>query len=271
MVSRKVFVATAMLVMLTACTEPPKTDTTSVTSDTTTSTATVGSATQNSSMKPEEIRDLAAKSTVSIECKVPGIETSTGSGFFVAKGIIATNAHVIGGYKLENCKITLSPDKDLQKLYGPATVLAMDEVNDLALVEVHNKTLSGIDDKLADVPPLQLASESYEPHAGQTVYVFGAPMGLEATFTDGKISAFRNLADMTKDKALHRPALGQPDLIQVSVPISHGSSGSALLNDAGKVIGVCSSGLDETDAQNLNFAVSLPHLRKLLSSIGKTL
>lgn len=266
MVPRKLVITAMAMAALAACGEPPKTDTTS-TATATETTSTPGSSSQDTPMKPEDIRDLAAKSTVSIECKIPGIAVSTGSGFFVAKGIVVTNAHVIGGEKLENCKITLSPDKELQRLYGPAKILKLDTVHDLALVEVHNKTLSGIDDKLADVPPLELESETYEPRAGQTVYVFGAPMGFEATFTDGKISAFRNLEDLDKASALHRPAIGQPDLIQVSVPISHGSSGSALLDMNGKVIGVCSSGMDE--GQNLNFAVSLQHLRKLLSSISQ--
>ena len=269
MVPRKLVITAAVITALTACGETPNTDTSSTSTTTDTASTSTSVSSQATPLKPEDIRDLAAKSTVSIECKIPGIAVSTGSGFFVAKGILVTNAHVIGGEKLENCKITLSPDKELQKLYGPAKILKLDTANDLALVEVHNKTLSGIDDQLADVQPLQLESESYEPRAGQTVYVFGAPMGMEATFTDGKISAFRNLEDMNKDQTLHRPAIGKPDLIQVSVPISHGSSGSALLDGNGKVIGVCSSGLDE--AQNLNFAVSLQHLRKLLSSIGQTL
>jgi S1-C subfamily serine protease len=271
MVFRKVLITATVITALAACGEAPKTDTASTSQDSAATTTTASSSLQDAQLKPEDIRELAAKSTVSIECKVPGIAVSTGSGFFVDKGILVTNAHVIEGEDLEHCKITLSPSKSLQQLYGPSRILAIDKVNDLALVEVHNKTLSGIDDKLADVQPLTLASTTYEPRVGQPVYVLGAPMGLESTFTDGKISAFRKLDDLKPDQALHAPAIGDPDVIQMSVPISHGSSGSALLNDTGKVIGVCSSGVDEMNAQNLNFAVSLHHLRSLLNSIGKTL
>ena len=50
--------------------------------------------------------------------------------------------------------------------------------------------------------------------------------------------------------------------IQISVPISPGSSGGALINMRGQVIGITSSGIDQ--AQNLNFAIPINYVKEYL-------
>ena len=58
------------------------------------------------------------------------------------------------------------------------------------------------------------------------------------------------------------------DWIQTTAPISHGSSGGALFNEAGKVIGITSA--FRTDGQNLNFAINISEVVKLYQSWDQT-
>ena len=74
---------------------------------------------------------------------------------------------------------------------------------------------------------------------GQKVVAIGSPLGLFNSVSDGIISGFRVIGDV--------------DMIQFTAPISHGSSGGALLNMFGEVIGISTAGMD--DGQNINLAV----------------
>lgn len=71
---------------------------------------------------------------------------------------------------------------------------------------------------------------------GERVYTIGSPKGLENTFASGEISQIR-----------------EDHFIQISCPIDHGSSGGALINKYGEVIGITTGGRDDSGA-NLNFA-----------------
>ena len=81
---------------------------------------------------------------------------------------------------------------------------------------------------------------------GDKAYAIGSPRGLENTFSSGEISQLRD-----------------DNIIQISVPIDHGSSGGALINEYGEAIGITSAGLDYSGA-NLNFAVSTDLVRRYL-------
>jgi hypothetical protein len=82
------------------------------------------------------------------------------------------------------------------------------------------------------------------------VYAVGAPLGLENTVSDGIVSGMRTLA-------------GQ-NLIQMTAPISLGSSGGPVVDDAGLLIGVSVGHLP--DGQNLNFAVPVEELKAIIVS-----
>ena len=84
---------------------------------------------------------------------------------------------------------------------------------------------------------------------GDTVYAVGNPSGLDGTFSDGIISGIR--------------WDGTDKLLQISAPISPGSSGGAVLNSKGWVIGISAA---SRDGQNLNFAIPSNYIKKLLSS-----
>jgi serine protease Do len=85
------------------------------------------------------------------------------------------------------------------------------------------------------------------PQVGDKAYAIGSPLGLENTFSSGEISQLRGSG-----------------VIQINVPIDHGSSGGALINEYGEAIGITTAGMDESGA-NLNFAMSIdlvkPHIR----------
>ena len=74
---------------------------------------------------------------------------------------------------------------------------------------------------------------------GQKVVAIGSPLGLFNSVSDGIISGFRQLERVS--------------MIQFTAPVSHGSSGGALLDLYGELIGLITAGYD--DGQNLNLAV----------------
>ncbi|MEY2764244.1 MAG: hypothetical protein RLZZ205_668 [Bacteroidota bacterium] len=168
----------------------------------------------------------SVNSTVTIET-----DNGLGSGFFVAKNIIATNYHVIEGATNASCFVNNSTTK--YKIDG---YVAADRSVDLILLKVSS----------LDKTPFSFSSEVVSP--GQKVYVIGSPKGLPATISDGIISGMRDF-DGYK-------------LIQMTAPISPGSSGGPVLNSKGELIGISVSQL--TEGQNLNFAIPKSYLEVLL-------
>ncbi len=162
------------------------------------------------------------------------IETDIGlgSGFFVGENIIATNFHVIEGATVAHCYSNSSDTK-----YEIEGYLAVDKSADLILLKV-----SGL-----NKPSIKFSTTSVTP--GQKIFVLGSPLGLPATISDGIVSGMRDFEGYK--------------LIQITAPISHGSSGGPVLDAAGELIGI-SVGAYE-DGQNLNFAIPKSNLELLLS------
>jgi len=187
---------------------------------------------------PRQIAQNALAATVLIVMEdANGHPLSTGSGFFVEPGIVATNLHVVEGVLRGYVKsVGMNTTYDIQG------ILAMDSRQDLALIEVP--------DIGAPVLPL---GKSDEVHVGQSVYVTGNPIGfLEGTFSDGIVSGVREFR------------VGS-ERIQITAPISKGSSGGPVLNSKGEVIGVAVSTI--TAGQNLNFTIPSNYLKDLLDKV----
>jgi hypothetical protein len=165
-----------------------------------------------------------------------GQPLSLGSGFFISNGIIATNAHVIEGASSGTAKLV--GDTHTMQILG---TVALDRDADLALLKVDSSA-----------PSLVLAP-SASPAAGDNVYVVGNPLGLEGTFSVGIISGVRHIEE--------------DSILQMTAPISPGSSGGPVMDNSGLVIGIAEATF--SNGQNLNFAVPVLYLSKLLATVSK--
>jgi S1-C subfamily serine protease len=162
-----------------------------------------------------------------------GQPVSLGSGFIVHGDLIATNLHVIKGAATGIVKIIGKPGK-----YPIEGVLAVDYGRDLTVLRARG--LSG--------PPLHLG-DSTKVSIGEEVFVIGNPQGLEGTISQGIVSGIRQAAEVT--------------ILQITAPISPGSSGGPVLDRAGKVIGIAVATF--RGGQNLNFAIPSTYLTNLLA------
>lgn len=158
-----------------------------------------------------------------------------GTGFFVKADVMATSYHVVDGASSAYIKAL-----GQEKTYPIAGILAKDEENDVVLLQA---------DTSGALPSLVLRTTA-GVRVGDKVYTVGNPMGLEGTFAEGIVSALR------KENAMQ--------LIQITAPLSQGSSGGPILDAEGKVIGVA-AGLVK-NGQNLNFAIPADCVMKMLSS-----
>lgn len=147
-----------------------------------------------------------------------------GSGFFLGGSRILTSRHVLDG--AVRADITTGDGR----VYAIKTVLAEDALADILVVEAPG---SGGARRLLKV-------RAKVPQVGERVLVVGSPLGLHETVSDGIVSAVREISSVGT-------------VLQITAPISAGSSGSPVFNMKGEVIGVARS--QRQDGQNLNFAV----------------
>ena len=184
-----------------------------------------------------EIAEKALAATVYLEMQDNnGLPLGFGSGFFLKSNLIATNYHVIAGAASGTAKLV---GKSIT--YKIEGFTATNKYNDLALLKV---SASGI-------KPLPLGN-SDAVKIGETVYVAGNPKGLQGTFSDGIISS--------------RHGGHAKGRLQMTAPISPGSSGGPVLNRMGKVVGVSYAILE--GGQNLNFAIPSLYVKTLLALSG---
>ena len=161
-----------------------------------------------------------------------------GSGFFVNnKGHIVTNHHVIEGAYRATVKTSSG------KEYPVEGIIAKDIESDII------KLVVNISD--ANITFLKLSTNV--PSEGEDIVVIGNPLGLESTISTGIVSAVRDI-----------PAFGK--ILQITAPISPGSSGSPVINSKGEVIGIATLVLKE--GQNLNFAIPSDKVLTLKESSG---
>ena len=181
---------------------------------------------------PEIARKAFASTVLLVMEDSRGQPVSLGSGFFVGDGEIATNLHVVRGAVRGYAKIIGQSAK-----FDIENVIATDNRRDLAILKI-----SG-----AKAAPL-VFGDSETVQVGEPVYAVGNPQGLEGTFSQGIVSALREL-DTNR-------------LLQITAPISPGSSGGPVLNGKGHVIGVSVATYKE--GQNLNFAIPAAALQVLM-------
>lgn len=189
--------------------------------------------------------------------------TSTGTGFFISEfGHIITNYHVVQpqlplyglNFPAPVIKISIiknSGAKEYEVI--PATLLARDEDNDIALLKISNVT---------DVPFITLDSREKLIET-MSIWIFGYPFGDEFTVIQrgpeitvgkGSISALRH-----DDRGI----LSQ---IQIDAPVNPGNSGGPVISESGSVIGV----VRMLYATGVNFVVPSHHVDSLLTDFPLT-
>ena len=191
---------------------------------------------QAQDLLPELVRRIKP-SAVAIETfDSRGEKLSRGSGFFIDTDRVVTNRHVIdNAFRAEVHSYNGS-------VYQVKGVIAVDAEGDLALLRV-------------DAPPNQvrpLVLDKTSPQEGESVVVIGNPLGLEGSVTNGIVSAVRDI-----------PTFGR--IIQITAPISPGSSGSPVVNMQGQVIGIAT--LQITGGQSVNFAIPSERISQLQGGV----
>lgn len=161
----------------------------------------------------------------------------TGSGFVAFdKGIMITNEHVI-----EDAAYIIAYSDQYRNAYKLTELKAVDKEKDIAILAF---------DKTANVKPLKVDGTS-RLLRGQPVTAIGSPQGILNTVSSGNISNIVYYSDVVQDA------------IQFTAPISPGSSGGALFNEHGNVVGLCVSGITEGD---LYYAIPIKYVEELYKS-----
>ncbi len=181
----------------------------------------------------------ASKSVVMLSCyDKDGELYATGSGFAVFDdGVIVTNYHVI---EQEVYRVKAQVEGGIS--FECPTVLAYDADKDIAILKADRNT------ELTLLP----VGSANDLQKGEKVVAIGSPLGLMNTVSTGVFSGYM------EDKA--------GSVLQFTAAISHGSSGGALFNDAGEVIGITFASL--TAGQNLNLGVPIDDVKALYDYAG---
>lgn len=173
-------------------------------------------------LSPSEIFERYSSAVFKIHTST-GYQGYQGSGFFISSnGVAVSNYHVFQGTTVGYEDIILSNGS----MYKVTQVYHKSEEDDFIIFKVGVK---------GAVNHIKIASST--PKIGEKIYTIGSPRGLDNTFSSGEISQIRD----------------NGNILQISAPIDHGSSGGVLLNSRGEAVGITSGGIDDSGA-NLNYA-----------------
>lgn len=183
--------------------------------------------------------EKAATSVVKIYCyDYDGNEAATGSGFISFDNqTVVTNYHVIE--KAYSCKISTDSDKTLEI----ESVLSYSPEYDVAIIKL----------KKPSVLDVLTLGNSENMKKGESVTAIGSPLGIKNTVSQGVFSGRKMEESM--------------DVLQFTAEISAGSSGGALFNESGEVIGITYASY--TDGQNINLAVPIEKAKELYDNKDK--
>ena len=161
--------------------------------------------------------------------------SKSGSGFYIdQRGTIVTNYHVID--KAQKIRIINSNGSAYT---GEVTIKGYDKDLDIAILSIEKKNGAFL--------PL---GDSSSIKVGQPIYAIGSPLGLANTVSEGIISGIRTTG------------------IQITAPISPGSSGGALINKNGEVIGITYAAMH--GGENLGFAIPIEKIFEVNTDLNLT-
>lgn len=161
-----------------------------------------------------------------------GEVAAQGSGVRTSGKRVVTNCHVLGS---SPSSVALRQGNSAWK----ATVVSRDDERDLCELTANFPD---------DVKPVVIR-RSTTLRVGEEVFAVGAPMGLELTISNGIISSLRTS--------------GPSKVIQTTAAISPGSSGGALFDSSGNLVGITT--LQSREGQNLNFAIPSEWIEQISS------
>src|SRR3954469_21759777 len=232
---RRLTIRTATLlataaVLATATSAAQQTPSTALTS------AAAPSAAAQGAVTPRQIAARAHAALLMIRAlDANGDTLGLGTGFLVsADGKFVTNYHVIQEAARLSVKLLDGAE------YREVSLVAADPASDLALMQIPGAR---------GLTALPMGSD-VQMEVGDRVFVMGNPLGMGGTFSDGMVSGKRPLEGVA--------------MLQISAPISSGSSGGPVMNERGEVIGVAT--MMVMGGQNLNMAVPVRYLSPMLAA-----
>ena len=195
----------------------------------------------------------AALSTAQIVAKCePSValikgNVSTGTGFVIKRGIVATNAHVIEDELISGLEIRFPSAPQGRQGPLPAQLLYEDRKRDVAFLAV-----------ATDLPPLELAP-NYAFQKGEDVIVIGNPglgdeVVLENAISRGVMSSKTVIEGM--------------NFYQMSIAINPGNSGGPVFDSRGRVIGVAT--LKANKAEAMGFCIPVEELKVASKELGRS-
>ena len=207
------------------------------------------SAKPNSPRMRMTAKDIVQQSTdaiVRIEAGDAKSGEKIGTGFILDKGgLIATNLHVVAGSSTITIKLHDGTPYQVLEIAG------VDPGRDLAVLRIKPKK---------DLQTVRLG-DSEQMSAGDQIVAIGNPLGVfDYSVSAGLISQVRPVCEAKEDRC----PPGGLKLLQISAPISQGSSGGPLFNQFGEVVGVTT--LIVAQGQSINFAVPGNYLKPLVAS-----
>lgn len=186
----------------------------------------------------EELALLASSIVMITIHDKKGKPLGSGSGIMIhEQGYILTNNHVACQGHFYSVRI-----EGDDEVYQTDEMIKYNQLLDLAIIRI-DRTLQPVPFYQGEKPLVR----------GQKVVAIGSPLGLFNSVSDGIISGFRTIDDV--------------DMIQFTAPTSRGSSGGAVFNMYGEVIGISTAGIDY--GQNINLAVGYEYINTFIQGFCK--
>ncbi|MDO9574101.1 MAG: trypsin-like peptidase domain-containing protein, partial [Candidatus Contubernalis sp.] len=162
-----------------------------------------------------------------------------GSGFIAdPSGVILTADHLLEEWL---------PDIEVRFSNGDVYY-----TNEVKVINVdHRRDIAVIKVRAVNLPCVKLG-DSDATAIGEPIYTISSPLGLEGTITKGNISTKRNFGSGFTQ-------------LQISAPISHGSSGGPIFNTKGEVVGIITE--SNTEGQALNFGTPINYAKSMISIV----
>ena len=198
----------------------------------------------------KESIDKVYDSVVYIESLKNGNTIGSGSGFVYKKddnsGYILTNYHVIDG--CDEVYITNIKGETVD-----AKILGADEYTDIAVLKIDEE----------DVLQVAEFGSSEETNLGDTVFTVGSPLGKDymGSVTKGIISGKDRVVTVSSSTNNQYVM----EVLQVDAALNPGNSGGPLLDVDGKVIGINTLKIVDSDVDNIGFAITIATVKSFLS------